>query len=249
MSSEFDEKKALHKIDVEAPGQHATSKVQRNEKEDAATLQQLFFCCMGIYASYLVYGTLQEDIFTYSSSFPLLGVETRNKPFHYVWLVQVVEALTNSTVSLIGFIITSKARVQKRSVKPFVLSGFSQVTSKAFTSLSLASGLSFPIATLSKSGKMAPIMIGQYFLGKSRYSLRDYAQVAMIVGGTATLGLSRSNDQTRSHSSSLAVTLILLSLVMDGITGGLQKKIKCDTSENGFPVSIGSKLQLKNYLS
>jgi UDP-galactose transporter B1 len=53
--------------------------------------------------------------------------------------------------------------------RPFLSSGLSQVCSKAFTSLALANGLSFPVATLAKSGKMAPVMIGSLILGGASY--------------------------------------------------------------------------------
>ncbi len=53
--------------------------------------------------------------------------------------------------------------------KPFLSSGFSQVCSKGFTSLALANGLSFPVATLAKSGKMAPVMLGSLLLGGAKY--------------------------------------------------------------------------------
>jgi UDP-galactose transporter B1 len=54
--------------------------------------------------------------------------------------------------------------------KFFMISGASQVCSKAFTSLALANGLSFPVATLAKSGKMAPVMAGQLLLGGAAYT-------------------------------------------------------------------------------
>ncbi len=61
--------------------------------------------------------------------------------------------------------------------KPFLSSGFSQVCSKGFTSLALANGLSFPVATLAKSGKMAPVMLGSLILGGAKYR---YAYVGMM---------------------------------------------------------------------
>jgi len=75
--------------------------------------------------------------------------------------------------------------------KPFIATGFTQVCSKGFTSLALANGLSFPVATLAKSGKMAPVMLGSLILGGATYGLRDYLQVLCIIGGTAILSMSK----------------------------------------------------------
>jgi len=115
---------------------------------------------------------------------------------------------------------------------PFFYSGFSQVSSKALTSLALNTGLSFPLATMAKSGKMAPVMLGQLILGGTSYSIRDYLQVSAIICGTAMLGLSKAKGGAKSHSTSLGVVFIMASLAMDGITGGLQKRLKRDAQKN-----------------
>mmetsp|Transcript_166 Transcript_166/g.270 ORF Transcript_166/g.270 Transcript_166/m.270 type:complete len:270 (+) Transcript_166:450-1259(+) len=118
-------------------------------------------------------------------------------------------------------------------MRQFAITGASQVFSKAFTSLALAKGLSFPVATLAKSGKMAPVMAGQLFLGGATYSIREYLQVLAIIGGTAILSMGKKKSSS-SQSSSLGVFFILLSLVMDGITGGVQKRLKTDMSRIGM---------------
>eukprot|EP00580_Thalassiosira_gravida_P003182 CAMPEP_0201618658 /NCGR_PEP_ID=MMETSP0492-20130828/39602_1 /ASSEMBLY_ACC=CAM_ASM_000837 /TAXON_ID=420259 /ORGANISM="Thalassiosira gravida, Strain GMp14c1" /LENGTH=281 /DNA_ID=CAMNT_0048087311 /DNA_START=1 /DNA_END=846 /DNA_ORIENTATION=+ len=111
--------------------------------------------------------------------------------------------------------------------KPFISSGFSQVCSKGFTSLALANGLSFPVATLAKSGKMAPVMIGSLILGGATYGMREYLQVLAIISGTAILSMSKKKS-AESESTTLGVVFILLALVMDGITGGVQKRLLAD---------------------
>jgi len=195
---------------------------------------KLLFCCAGIYSAYLIYGSLQEDVFTYSSDHISA---TGPVAFTYIWFVQAVEALTNTISGYIGQQMTT-SKEERKTPKPnqkfFFLSGCSQVCSKALTSLALNSGLSFPVATMAKSGKMAPVMIGQLVIGRTHYNLREYAQVSAVVVGTALLGLSKAKGaQGMSHSSSLGVVLILGSLVMDGITGGFQKKLKTESKEVG----------------
>lgn len=196
----------------------------------------LLFCCAGIYTAYLIYGTLQEDVFTYSSdNITAAG----SVAFTYIWFVQVVEAFTNTITGYIGLQMTrTKEERNKPKPKPnqkfFFLSGFTQVLSKALTSLSLNSGLSFPLATMAKSGKMAPVMAGQLVLSGTRYNMREYAQVSAIIAGTALLGLSKAKGGNgMSHSSTLGVVFILTSLVMDGITGGLQKRLKVESQDVG----------------
>lgn len=108
-----------------------------------------------------------------------------------------------------------------------------QVSAKAFTNLALRYGVSFPVVTLAKSGKMVPVMLGSILLGGASYSLREYTQVAMIIGGTCLVSMAKKSKKT-SSSSAIGLSCILLSLVCDGITGGLQKRIKGKSSELGI---------------
>jgi len=112
----------------------------------------------------------------------------------------------------------------------FAISGAAQVSAKACTSLALANGLSFPVATLAKSGKMAPVMAGSLLLGGAKYSIREYLQVAAIIGGTAIVSMGKKKG---GSSSALGVTYIVLSLVLDGVTAGFQKRLKTETAKAG----------------
>jgi UDP-galactose transporter B1 len=127
---------------------------------------------------------------------------------------------------------------------PFATSGASQVFAKVFTSLALAAGLSFPVCILAKSAKMVPVMLGQLALGGCSYTLRDYCIAAAIVGGTALLTLGEQDKETGVSNdgnnngdyfdNTLAgLAFILISLLMDGVTAGLQKRLKQDAATSG----------------
>lgn len=111
------------------------------------------------------------------------------------------------------------------------MSGATQVCAKAFTSLSLASGVSFPVVTLAKSGKMVPVMIGSLLIGGAKYTLREYLAVAAIIGGTCIVSMGKKSSGPAS--SLLGILFIVLSLTCDGITGGLQNRLKSKTKELG----------------
>merc|ERR1712157_687349 len=115
----------------------------------------------------------------------------------------------------------------------FAISGAAQVSAKACTSLALANGLSFPVATLAKSGKMAPVMAGSLLLGGAEYTLREYLQVAAIIGGTAIVSMGKKKGSGGGDSSMMGVFYIVLSLVLDGVTAGFQKRLKTETAKVG----------------
>jgi len=114
----------------------------------------------GIYAAFLYYGSLQEDVFSY--------VSDSGTSFKQAWFLQCLEAAANVIVGYLGLMI-SGGITPNMPKKMFAVSGVTQVSAKAFTSLALANGLSFPVATLAKSGKMVPVMIGSLLLGGAKY--------------------------------------------------------------------------------
>ena len=176
----------------------------------------------GIYGAFLYYGSLQEDVFRYTAE--------DGSQFKQAWLLQVLEALANVVIGFIGMQITGATKNIPQQA--FAISGASQVSAKACTSLALANGLSFPVATLAKSGKMAPVMLGSLILGGATYSLREYLQVAAIIGGTAIVSMGKKKGGG-SSSSMLGVAYIILSLVLDGVTAGFQKRLKAETAKAG----------------
>lgn len=176
----------------------------------------------GIYAAFLYYGSLQEDVFRF--------VAEDGTGFKQAWFLQVLEAFANVVIGFIGMQLSGPTKGIPLTM--FGISGAAQVTAKACTSLALANGLSFPVATLAKSGKMAPVMAGSLLLGGATYELREYLQVAAIIGGTAIVSLGKKKGGAVSNSS-LGVLFIVLSLVLDGVTAGFQKRLKAETAKVG----------------
>jgi UDP-galactose transporter B1 len=175
----------------------------------------------GIYGAFLYYGSLQEDVFRY--------VAADGTAFKQAWFLQVLEALANVIVGFAGMILTGAT--PGIPLKMFAISGAAQVSAKACTSLALANGLSFPVATLAKSGKMAPVMAGSLLLGGASYDLREYLQVLAIILGTAVVSMGKKKGG--SPSSTMGVVYIILSLALDGVTAGFQKRLKTETAKVG----------------
>jgi len=173
----------------------------------------------GIYGAFLYYGSLQEDVFRYKAE--------DGTSFKQAWFLSVTEAVANVIVGYIGLTITGATKGLPLAM--FGISGAAQVTGKACKALALANGLSFPVATLAKSGKMAPVMAGSLFLGGASYSLREYLQVAAIIGGTAIVSMGKKKDGTTN--SIWGIIYIILSLSMDGVIGGFQKRLMAETAK------------------
>jgi UDP-galactose transporter B1 len=176
----------------------------------------------GIYAAFLYYGSLQEDVFRYTAA--------DGSSFKQAWFLQVLEALANVVIGFVGMQLSGPTKGIPLTM--FGISGAAQVTAKACTSLALANGLSFPVATLAKSGKMAPVMAGSLLLGGASYDLREYLQVVAIIGGTAIVSMGKKKGGG-SASSLTGVFYIIASLALDGVTAGFQKRLKTETAKVG----------------
>jgi solute carrier family 35 (UDP-galactose transporter), member B1 len=192
-----------------------------SKKQGLPDAVKLLIGAGGIYAAFLYYGSLQEDVFRYAA--PGTGEQ-----FKQAWFLQVLEALANVIVGFAG--MTATGATKGIPLKMFGISGAAQVSAKACTSLALANGLSFPVATLAKSGKMAPVMAGSLLLGGASYTLREYLQVVAIIGGTAIVSLGKKKG---GENSLLGVFYIVLSLLLDGVTAGFQKRLKTETAKVG----------------
>jgi len=191
-------------------------------------LLQLLIGAGGIYASFLYYGSLQEDVLTYKGA--------SGEKFEYPWLLQVLEAGANVILGLLCMLIFEGQRfglVGAPAIQvPYLVSGALQVAAKACTTFSMMAGVSFPVATLAKSSKMVPVMIGQLLLGKAKYSTREYVHVLLIVLGTA--GVSMAGKSKKGESSMWGLIALCGALACDGIVGGTQKRLKAALSEKGM---------------
>lgn len=182
---------------------------------------QLLVGCAGIYGAYLYYGNVQEDLFRYRDASGL--------GFTFVWFLQVLESAVTIAIGFAGRKVFGGRN--NLPVTPFFKSGVSQLAAKALMNMSLAAGLSFPVVVLAKSAKIVPVMLGQLIMGGSSYAVRDYLSVFLIVCGTALLSTGKKNEHMPEGSDTFAgLVLIFLSLTADGLTGGLQKRLKRETA-------------------
>jgi len=178
---------------------------------------KLLFGAGGIYLSFLSYGKLHEQIFKYKS--------ISGEKFQYAFFLQLVEAFANVLFSFLA--LTYFGKQKGLPLKPFAKCGISQILAKSCTSLALANGLSFPVVTLAKSGKMVPVMIGSIILGGKSYPLRQYLAVGAIILGTVIVTMDQKKSGNNGQSDSIwGILFILASLMFDGIVGGMQTDIQ-----------------------
>jgi UDP-galactose transporter B1 len=150
--------------------------------------------------------------------------------FTYSWLLQVLEAAANVLLGFLCMICFEGMRMVPQL--PYLVSGALQVTAKYCTTASMVAGVSFPVATLAKSSKMVPVMVGSLLLGKAKYTFWEYLRVGMIVGGTALV--SMSGKSKGGASTTMGLAFLVAALACDGVVGGTQKSMKKALAEKGM---------------
>eukprot|EP01062_Namystynia_karyoxenos_P023238 TRINITY_DN18948_c0_g1_i1.p2 TRINITY_DN18948_c0_g1~~TRINITY_DN18948_c0_g1_i1.p2 ORF type:complete len:408 (+),score=145.78 TRINITY_DN18948_c0_g1_i1:153-1226(+) len=198
----------------------------RPVEEKRGNLLQLLWGAGGIYACFLYYGSLQEDVFRWKD-------DKTGQTFTQVWFLQVLESCANVLIGGLGLLAVGRTPGIPQNM--FFMTGFTQVSAKYCTNAALANHVSFPVATLAKSGKMVPVMIGSLFIGGAQYTLRDYLQVAAIVAGTCIVSLGGSGGKHGGGAggSYWGLAFICGSLLCDGLTGGVQKRLKKECASRG----------------
>lgn len=131
-----------------------------------SSAQRLLLGAVGIYLAYLTYGHVQEDVYQ---------VQADGSRFTFVWFLHFWEALANIAVGFVARTCLGQG-TPGLPIRPFASAGTCQMLAKALTSRSLAAGLSFPVCQLAKSGKIVPVMLGQWVMGKSKYRLEDWCE-------------------------------------------------------------------------
>jgi len=198
---------------------------QSYSREDKLTLLKGATC---IYFFFITAGRLQEKIFKFRSP--------AGQKFAAVWFLQLLDAITSTAVGSIGRWLRGLGPPLPQEI--VCLSGFGQVISKWSLNTSLSVGLSFPVATLAKSAKMVPVMLGSLLLGGARFSARDVAQALALVLGTTVVSLGESSGKGKSlRSTWLGLAFVGLGLSVDGWIGGVQKKMKRRFAEQGLKES------------
>lgn len=141
---------------------------------------QFLFCCVGVFVLYLIYGYLQELIFTLEGFKP------------YGWFLTLIQF---GYYTIFGYIETNVGdpntqRVRKIPLKTYNLLAFLTLGTMGLSNSSLGF-LNYPTQVIFKCCKLIPVLIGSILIQKKQHGPLDFiAAIAMCVGLTFfTLGL------------------------------------------------------------
>uniref|UniRef100_A0A8C1HMF7 Adenosine 3'-phospho 5'-phosphosulfate transporter 2 n=1 Tax=Cyprinus carpio carpio TaxID=630221 RepID=A0A8C1HMF7_CYPCA len=172
------------------------------------TPTQFFICVAGVFLFYLIYGYLQELIFSVEGF----------KPFG--WYLTLVQFGFYSLFGLVELQLTQDKR-RRIPCKTYMIIAFLTVGTMGLSNTSLGY-LNYPTQVIFKCCKLIPVMIGGVFIQGKRYNVADVsAALCMSLG---LIWFTLADSKIAPNFNVTGVILISLALCADAAIGNVQEK-------------------------
>ncbi|XP_053570706.1 adenosine 3'-phospho 5'-phosphosulfate transporter 2 isoform X2 [Bombina bombina] len=169
---------------------------------------QFFICVCGVFVFYLIYGYLQELIFSVEGF----------KPFG--WYLTLVQFAFYSIFGLVELQLTQDKQ-RRIPAKTYMIIAFLTVGTMGLSNTSLGY-LNYPTQVIFKCCKLIPVMIGGVFIQGKRYNIADVsAAVCMSIG---LIWFTLADSTVAPNFNLTGVLLISLALCADAAIGNVQEK-------------------------
>ncbi|EAS04592.1 UAA transporter family protein (macronuclear) [Tetrahymena thermophila SB210] len=181
----------------------------------------------GIYASYMIYGLVQEKLF--KKEYPSIDGKSQDK-FRHSFLLLFTQCFFSV---ILAFIVNkvNQAKTQISFQEKFIM-GFFNFVSMIGSNTALGY-MSYPLQALFKSCKVLSVLIVGLIFGKVDYPLNQY-----ICGVVVTIGIILFNlcDDMKSGKETqfVGIALILTSLFCDGMLAEKQAEMRKKQNPSSF---------------
>ncbi|KAL1128920.1 hypothetical protein AAG570_013454 [Ranatra chinensis] len=169
---------------------------------------QFCICCGGVFSLYLIYGYLQELIFTLEGFKP------------YGWYLTLVQFGYYSIFGYTEQLICGKT-VRRIPLQTYALLALLTLGTMGFSNSSL-SYLNYPTQVIFKCCKLIPVMVGSILIQNKRYKLLDFAAALLMCVGLSLFTLADS--RISPNFSLVGVVMISFALLCDAVIGNVQEK-------------------------
>lgn len=208
----------------------------------------LAFCFIGLMASYLLWGLLQEKIMTTEYIHFENEKEVRVKFTESQFLIFANRLLA---FCIAGFyiLISKKTSPESRIDPPLYKYSISSITNilSAWFQYEALKFVNFPTQVLAKSCKIIPIMVMGKLVSRVQYHFTEYI-VAFMISSGMILFMLNSGDQSKASAVTTVTGVFLLSMYMASDSfnstwqGELFKTYRMTTTEMMFFVNLFSTL-------
>ncbi|KAJ8958117.1 hypothetical protein NQ318_006046 [Aromia moschata] len=169
---------------------------------------QFLLCSGAVFVFFLLYGYMQELIFTIDGFQP------------YGWFLTLVQF---GFYTVFGFIETKVKNINSRKIpmQTYFLLALLTLGTMGFSNASLGY-LNYPTQVIFKCCKLIPVLAGGILIQGKRYGPLDFlAAVLMCVGLTL---FTLADSQLQPNFNTKGITMISLALLCDAVIGNVQEK-------------------------
>ncbi|GJQ09765.1 hypothetical protein GpartN1_g1556.t1 [Galdieria partita] len=216
---------------------------------------ELFSCIISIYFCYLLYGVLQERL--YKTKYSPDGAQ-----FGYSLFLLFLQCLSHTVFSITCILLfETTGRNKKERLyslvyrhEPRVLfKGYGLIAGTYLLAMFFSNHalhyVSYPLQTLGKSSKMIPVMLMGIIVRKKKYSSSQYLRVVLLSFGVFLFSYKQNVTKTTINSQIFGITLLLASLLMDGLTGPLQERFIQDKHISTYEIMFFQNLFAVSYVA
>ncbi|XP_015608108.1 adenosine 3'-phospho 5'-phosphosulfate transporter 2 isoform X4 [Cephus cinctus] len=168
---------------------------------------QLLLCSLGVFVFFILYGYLQELIFTLDGFRP------------YGWYLTLIQFGYYTVFGLIECRV--KHIVRKISIGTYLLLALLTLGTMGFSNSSLGY-LNYPTQVIFKCCKLIPVMVGSILIQGKKYRLLDFLAASLMCIGLILFTLADSMISPRFDF--IGVVMISCALLCDAIIGNVQEK-------------------------
>ncbi|PSN41949.1 Solute carrier family 35 member B1 [Blattella germanica] len=179
-------------------------------------------CAIGIFVCYFYYGVLQEKITRGS-----YGEGEDKERFTCMLALVFFQCLVNYIYAKIVLATVMKQGEDNTRTLYYSSSSLTYLLAMVCSTMALQ-WVNYPTQVVGKAGKPIPVMILGVLLGKKNYPFRKYVFVLLIVIGVALFMFKDGKGGQGESSFGFGEFLLLLSLIMDGLTGAIQERMRAE---------------------
>nr|XP_023025493.1 solute carrier family 35 member B1 homolog [Leptinotarsa decemlineata] len=198
---------------------------------------KFFLYAGGIFLSYFYFGIVQEKITRGKYPYEVVEqdgtVSTKYEKYTFALTLVFVQCVVNFLVAKVSQTIWPQGEDKTHKLY-YASMSVTYLLAMVCSNMALQ-WVSYPTQVVGKSAKPIPVMILGVLLGKKTYTARKYLFVFMIVFGIV-LFMLKDQAKTSTQDSTLGVgeLLLVLSLLMDGLTGAIQDRIRAESKPTGL---------------
>uniref|UniRef100_A0A6P7F4C8 Solute carrier family 35 member B1 homolog n=1 Tax=Diabrotica virgifera virgifera TaxID=50390 RepID=A0A6P7F4C8_DIAVI len=198
---------------------------------------KFFLYAAGIFLSYFYFGIVQEKITRGKYPYELTKEDgtkvVENEKYTYAVTLVLVQCILNYLIAKIAATMWPQGEDTTRTLY-YASMSFTYLLAMICSNMALQ-WVPYPTQVIGKSAKPIPVMILGVLIGNKSYTVKKYIFVFMIVFGIVLFMLKdKVKAQSEEASTGMGELLIVLSLILDGLIGAIQDRIRAESKPTGI---------------